>query len=380
MSIKLYLQIVIFGTFAYDAHAGIMMSRSKKFEFLCDNSYVFKKEKFIEQYKVSPLDYCKKYGMAHYLVVRLGMQNNLPQLVIDKIVEHARHIPEAKKSIKYFKCYDKFESLSLFPDLYAVLNSDSCFRSKFAHFFNTYSVPGEKKQQEIRWDFDINFNNEDRFPYEEWLALGCMQKFELSLATLDDLEDDIAFLKEENAIITTSQRFGSSCCVSLQEQAIDMGSGVVETVDTQTLSLKRTFRHDRPLPFMRVIYNPDGTELVAQAKDGIITVWDVKTGKCTHTIAASPLLACFYHNQGKEFVYSPDGIHWRVIKWALFKKFERNDYPIEKCNMLETLLNKKIEAVKNKTDYKDLDNDIKCLVITDKNNDSDASSEENESE
>ena len=48
--------------------------------------------------------------------------------------------------------------------------------------------------------------------------------------------------------------------------------------------------------------------------------------------------------------------------------------------MLETLLNKKIEAVKNKTDYKDLDNDIKCLVITDENDDSDASSEESESE
>ena len=90
--------------------------------------------------------------------------------------------------------------------------------------------------------------------------------------------------------------------------------------------------------------------------------------------------ACFYHNQGKEFVYSPDGIHWRVIKWALFKKFERNDYPIEKCNMLETLLNKKIEAVKNKTDYKDLDNDIKCLVITDENDDSDVSSTESDSE
>jgi hypothetical protein len=382
--------------FAYNAHAGIMMSRSKKFEFLCDNSELIKKSESTKEIVVAqieskmdaspdssalvkklelsefdrlgPVGFGKKYGMAHYLVVRLGMQNNLSQLVIDKIVEQAKHIPEAKKSIKYFSNYDHFESYHTLMHLVnpAINKNNSCFSGGMPYFTGSQNGP-YGHQSDFRQDFYINFQNEARFPYKEWLALGCFQDVELCLSRLSDNNKE--YLKELNDSILGSPKFGSSCCDSLQEQAIDMGSGVVETVDTQTLSLKRTFKHENGLPFMRIIYNPDGTELATQDVRGTITFWDLKTGSRTHTIPASPLLPCLYFNEGKEFVHSLDGLHWRVIRWTLFKKFERNDYQIEKCNLIETLLDKKIEAVSDKTESKDLDEEIEFFVIIDENDD-----------
>jgi hypothetical protein len=93
MSIKLYLQIVICAMIVHSANAGITMSRSKTFEFLYDSS-------------PAKTAFAKRYGFTHYLVTKIGQQNNLPQHVIDSIVGYLKYIPKKKKPIQYISEYE----------------------------------------------------------------------------------------------------------------------------------------------------------------------------------------------------------------------------------------------------------------------------------
>lgn len=302
MNIKICTCIGI-ALMATTAHAGSMISllQSKP---LRDPSELAKK-----------VDFIKRHGLTHYVVTQIGIKHKLPESVVDQIVFYVKYIPDSKKTLWLQQGFGPghFDSYSYdFHDLYDIY----CKKSNSSIFIEDPQLIffGECRCEidpECACESRLNgIGDHDLFEYKQWVSLEYLPRY---------VDNPVA---EQPNIL---------------QQLNDAIDAQTVQNDDHEVALKRIFK-SHEVHCMHSTLNPDGTELATQLSDGVIKIWDLRNNACIQTFAASPQLKCMFANGGKEFIYSPNGRYWRLIKWNLLKKFERHDYKIEEAIALEKFL------------------------------------------
>jgi WD40 repeat protein len=88
------------------------------------------------------------------------------------------------------------------------------------------------------------------------------------------------------------------------------------------------FAHDQPV--CRVVFSPDGRQLVAGLRDGTIAVWDLAARQLIHTWAAHPFAvsALAFAPDGRE-LYSAGSLDAAVKVWDAVAFQDKHSFPVE---------------------------------------------------